>query len=217
MQLTFSPPRRVKPRCERGASGVEYALLISLVLVGSSASFDMMDESVGQHYAETADDIGQSDLGHFRVTTTTCGSCPTTTTSSTTTTTSTTTAPTTTSTTTTSTTTLPPTTTAATPAATTTYTDQSSGNNGNATAKVKLRLQGEDGKGLKGADVRVTMTTASGRTQTFDYTITTNNGQTTLTWSNRRGSDFPVTVTIVSVTLDGASHTPSPATFTLTL
>ena len=207
--------------------------MISLVLVGSSASFDMMDESVGQHYAETADDIGQSDLGHFRVTTTTCGSCPATTTSSTTTTapstTSTTTAPTTTlpptttapattSTSTTTTSTLPPpTTTAAKPTATTTYTDQSSGNNSNATAKVKLRLQGEDGKGLKGADVRVTMTTASGRTQTFDYTITTNNGQTTLTWSNRRGSDFPVTVTIDSVTLDGASHTPSPATFTLTL
>ena len=186
--------------------------MISLVLVGSSASFDMMEESVGQHYAETADDIGQSDLGHFRVTTTTCGSCPATTTSSTTTT-----APSTTSTTTAPPTTLPPTTTAAKPTATTTYTDQSSGNNSNATAKVKLRLQGEDGKGLNGADVRVTMTTASGRTQTFDYTITTNNGQTTLTWSNRRGSDFPVTVTIDSVTLDGASHTPSPATFTLTL
>jgi hypothetical protein len=61
---------------------------VSLVLVGSSASLEMMDERVEAHYSETAQDIGRTDLSHFAPPTTTCGVCPTTTTTTTTTTTS---------------------------------------------------------------------------------------------------------------------------------
>ena len=223
MQLTFYPPRRVKPRCDRGASGVEYALVLSLLLVGSSASFDMMDEAVGEHYTETANDIGQSDLDYFRVPTTTCAPCASTTTTTapatTTTTSTTTTAPattTSTSTTTTTTTAKPPTTTVATNTASSSFTDQSTGDNRNATAKVKIRLNDSSGNSLKGATVKVTMTTRSGASTTFTYTVP-NSGQNTLTWTNRVGSDFPVTVRIESVTLDSNSYTPDQQTYVLSL
>jgi Flp pilus assembly pilin Flp len=55
---------------ERGVSGVEYGLIISLILVGSMANIEMMDERVQEHYTETAADIGQIDLAYFEVTTT---------------------------------------------------------------------------------------------------------------------------------------------------
>ena len=93
----------------RGASGVEYALVISLVLTGSLGSIEMMEPRIEKNYEDTATDIGQVDLDYFRVTTsaaptsstttsptTTTTSPATTTTSPATTTTSTTTAPTTT-------------------------------------------------------------------------------------------------------------------------
>ena len=113
-------------RSDRGASGVEYALVISLVLTGSSASFELMDDRVSEHYTDTANDIGVSDLDYFEVTTTTCDQCETTTTTEapTTTTTTTTLAPTTTTTqaatTTTTTTEAPTTTTTEAPTTTTT-------------------------------------------------------------------------------------------------
>jgi Flp pilus assembly pilin Flp len=66
---------RLRRRGDRGASGVEYALVVSLVLTGSTATFEMMDDRVSEHYTETADDIGESDLAAFHVTTTTCDGC----------------------------------------------------------------------------------------------------------------------------------------------
>jgi Flp pilus assembly pilin Flp len=55
---------------DRGATGVEYAPVLSLVLVGSSASLEMIDERVETHYSETAQDIGRSDASDFALTTT---------------------------------------------------------------------------------------------------------------------------------------------------
>ena len=54
----------------RGASAVEYGLVISLLLVGSLATIDSMDERIEDNYQDTADDIGQVDLAHFNVSTT---------------------------------------------------------------------------------------------------------------------------------------------------
>lgn len=61
---------RVRRQGDRGASGVEYALVISLVLTGSTMSFEMMDERIEEHYQETAEDIGESDLEQFSPSTT---------------------------------------------------------------------------------------------------------------------------------------------------
>lgn len=102
--------RHLTDRGDRGATGVEYALVVSLLLAGSTASIEMMDDSIEGHYSESASDIGRSDLNDFNVTTTVCvNSCSSTTTSTTTTTT--TAAPTTTTTVAQSTTTAAPTTT----------------------------------------------------------------------------------------------------------
>jgi phosphate-selective porin len=61
---------RLRRQGDRGASGVEYALVISLVLTGSTMSFEMMDERIEEHYQETAEDIGESDLEQFSPSTT---------------------------------------------------------------------------------------------------------------------------------------------------
>jgi hypothetical protein len=55
---------------DRGVTLVEYALVVSLVLVGSTASFELMDEKIEDHYEETASDVGQVDLNEFDVATT---------------------------------------------------------------------------------------------------------------------------------------------------
>jgi hypothetical protein len=62
---------RLRYRGDRGASGVEYGFIISLLLMGSAASFEMMDTRLGEHYQEASVDIGRVDLDHFDVTTTT--------------------------------------------------------------------------------------------------------------------------------------------------
>ncbi len=245
MQLTPLALRRVWSRGDRGASGVEYALVISLVLTGSTASFEMMDQQVETHYSETADDIGRSDMAYFDVTTTTCGSCPTTTTTTTTTTvapTTTTAVPTTTLAPTTTTTTTAPTTTTAAPtttlAATTTTTaaptttttakpagtpagsefeDQSSSKKGVATAKVKITLVDEEGDALRHAVVTVTMRTKSGVTDTVTYTIGNKNGTESLSWGGLAGNDFPITIVIDSVKLGSESYTPDQGTYVLKL
>ena len=59
--------RQLTSRGDRGASGVEYALIVSLLLAGSSASIEMMDDSVEAHYEESANDIGRSDLSHLHI------------------------------------------------------------------------------------------------------------------------------------------------------
>ena len=225
----FTSPVR---RCgDRGASGVEYALIISLLLTGSSLSFEMMDQRVEEHYTDTANDIGEADLSRFDVTTTTCVDCEgeeTTTTTSTTTTlaptttqaptTTTTQAPTTTSTTTTTTTAKPATTTTAKPAsqpATSSYENKSSSSKNSATAKVEIELEGANDESLRNATVVVTMTTRTGEAKSFTYTAGRN--ATTLTWSGLQSSQFPVSLTVDSVTLGGASYAATPQRFVMTL
>ena len=249
----FTSPVR---RCgDRGASGVEYALIISLLLTGSSLSFEMMDQRVEEHYTDTANDIGEADLSRFDVTTTTCVDCegeetttttsttttlaptttqaPTTTTTQAPTTTSTTTqaptttptttstttqAPTTTSTTTTTTTAKPATTTTAKPAsqpATSSYENKSSSSKNSATAKVEIELEGANDESLRNATVVVTMTTRTGEAKSFTYTAGRN--ATTLTWSGLQSSQFPVSLTVDSVTLGGASYAATPQRFVMTL
>jgi Flp pilus assembly pilin Flp len=238
MHTAFRLSRQATRRGDRGASGVEYALVISLVLVGSTASIEMMDTRVEEHYDETADDIGQADLGHFAVTTTTCIGCGVTSTSTTTTvvatsipttttnapstttsvvlgssTTSTTAAPSTTTSTTTTrptttTTTVPPTTTAEPkPSASSSYEDLSTSGKKNATAKVRIDIDDDAGGGLRGASVEVTMTTKSGETKRFTYTVG-KSGEKTLSWSGLDHDEFPVTVTIDSIELDETSYEP---------
>lgn len=78
---------------QRGASGVEYALVISLLLVGSVTSIEAMDERIEDNYEATADDIGQPNLSAFAVSTTTVATTPSSSSSTSTTTTTTSTPP----------------------------------------------------------------------------------------------------------------------------
>jgi hypothetical protein len=168
-------------RGERGASG----LVMALMLVGSTASFEMMDENIEDYYQESAENIGRADLSYFDVTTTACqSSCGTTTTTTTTTEppTTTTTAPPTTTTTTT--TTVPST------HATSQLTDLSYEAFSGWKAKARIELDLPDGSPLAGAEV-------------------------TVTWGRRDGDKFPMTFTIDSVTYDGESWTVSDDTITL--
>lgn len=231
-------------RGDRGASGVEYALIISLLLTGSSLSFEMMDQRVEEHYTDTASDIGEADLSRFDVTTTTCADCEgeeTTTTTSTTTTlaptttqaptTTTTQAPTTTSTTTTSTTTttttttVPATTTTAggggggggssDPAAAVSIEDQSDGSWNDWRARTRIEFDDEDGGNLRDATFQVTWVTADGNTRTRTFEANSN-GIKTISWSGRDNADFPIVVTIDWLEdEDGNPHTPDPSTYTI--
>jgi hypothetical protein len=196
-------------RGERGASGLEYGLVMALMLVGSTASFEMMDENIEDYYEESAENIGRADLSYFDVTTTACqSSCGTTTTTTTTTEppTTTTTAPPTTTTTTT--TTVPST------HATSQLTDLSYEAFSGWKAKARIELDLPDGSPLAGAEVTVTWTDAEGDTRTRSYT-TNSAGKTGPTWGRRDGDKFPMTFTIDSVTYDGESWTVSDDTITL--
>lgn len=222
---------RFRLRGDRGASGVEYALVISLVLTGSTASFEMMDERIEDHYEDAAQDIGQADLDHFDVTTTTCVACASTTTTTTTTTlppATTTAAPTTTSTTTTSTTTTSTTTTTTTttapPAPTTTapgsstasadYTNFTFEDWNGWKAKVRIEFDDDDGDAITGAVFDVTWVTADGDTKTQSYT-TNSYGKKSIAWSRRDAADFPITITITAIDDDGESFTLDPSTYSI--
>lgn len=137
---------RTRSLGDRGVTLVEYALVVSLVVVGSMSSLDGLDGELEKHYTETATDIGYASAHSFDVPTTTVDPNTTTTSTTTSTTSTTTTLPassststtstTTTSTTTTSTTTTapPPTTSTSTtttaPPATTTTTAPGGGGGG---------------------------------------------------------------------------------------
>lgn len=229
--------KRAFGRGDRGTSGVEYALILSLLLTGSSLSFEMMDDSVSEHYTDTANDIGVSNLDYFDVTTTAGPSTTTTAAPSTTTTaapvTTTTQAPTTTSTTTTSTTTTSTTTTTTTTIPATTTTAGGGGGSSDPAAeltitnlsyeawngwkaKTKIKFKDEDGNTLSNATFQVTWTTADGDTKTKTYEANSS-GTKTPTWGKRNSDDFPIVMTIDWVLDDdGNAHTPNPATYTIT-
>ncbi len=230
--------RRAKRSNDRGVTLVEYALVISTVLVGSLSSVGALDTTVENNYISTADDIGQPDLSVFDVTTTTGagGGAPTTTTTTTTTaapssstttaapTTTTTAAPTTTTTAApTTTTTAAPTTTTAAPPTTTSgvlegtdieYKDRSYERKGKLYAKIRLEIKDADGDDLEDATVTVEFTLADGSTGTA--TGETNSwGRVAFKWSGLDEDDFDVEVTIISITEDGTNYDPGSETYLL--
>ncbi len=216
---------------DRGATIVEYALIIGAVVVGSLSSMGALNTSIGNNYKTTADDIGQPDLAVFDVTTTTlAGSSGTTTTSTTTSTAAptTTTAPTTTSTsttTTTSTTTAPTTTTTAAPPTTTAppsagesltikAKDRSYKWKGRYHAKIKFKLRDSSGDSLDGADITVRFTLADGTIGTASGE-TNSWGRVAFAWRWLSEDDFDVTVKILSVTDGDTNYDPGGSTYTL--
>ncbi|MEM9200779.1 MAG: discoidin domain-containing protein [Actinomycetota bacterium] len=54
-----------RARHDRGASGIEYALVVAVLVVGSMASLESIDERMEDNYQSTADDIGNPDLADF--------------------------------------------------------------------------------------------------------------------------------------------------------
>ncbi|GJM37485.1 MAG: hypothetical protein DHS20C19_08520 [Acidimicrobiales bacterium] len=208
--MNFARRLSTRFRGDRGASGVEYALLLTLMFAGSTTTFEMMDDNVGEHYEESAHDIGRTSLEDFDVTTTTCADCETTTT--------TTEAPTTTAApTTTTTTTLPPTTTTtAAPdfQAEVTYDDLSFEMRRGWKAKIRVGFVDEHGDPLKGARAVVTMTTADGDTKEWEFNLG-RTGEKTLAWGNRPVDQFPIVVRVESITFDDEELTPDRESYTL--
>ena len=216
----------------RGASGVEYALVISLLLAGSVSSIELMEPRIESNYEDTAHDIGQIDLDYFEVTTTmgvssTTTEAPTTTSTppstsappASSTTSSTSTSSTTTTSTTTSTTTPLPTTTSdpAVPVAQTTYEDRTtwSSSCGCPRARVRITLDDEAGFNLSYAWVEVEFITQSGAAYTGGK-YASSSGQ--VGFARRMDADeFPVTVRITYLEdwNSGAEYVPSNAEFTL--
>lgn len=198
MNLTRTLIKRLRRQGDRGASGVEYGLVVGLMLLGSTTAIEMMGSRLQEHYEEASEDIGQTDLGHFEVTTTTTLAPLTTTTTTTTT------AP-------------PTTTTAAKPLGERVdikFQDKSYENNNGYRAKVKITLRDENGKKLKDAKITITMTTSGGETNTFTYK-TGESGNQTFTWIELDRRDFDVHVEIVSITKGKAIYVPSESEFTL--
>ncbi|MEQ8842489.1 MAG: hypothetical protein RIB98_16015 [Acidimicrobiales bacterium] len=196
---------RLRRSGERGASGVEYGLIVALLLTGSTATFEMMDDRVSEHYDDTASDIGQADLAYFDVTTTTCSPCSTTTVATTTV--PATTAPP---------TTAAPTTTAAPsdPPAEIGFQNKTSERRDGWRARVKITLDDDNGDKLRRTDFQITWVTANGDTRVRKYT-TNNGGNKTPSWSGLDRDDFPVKITIDWIDDDGEPYTPTPATYTI--
>lgn len=221
MKLSLFAPGRTRPRGDRGASGVEYALIISPVLVGSMSSFELMDQRVEANYSETAGNIGNPDLDAFNATTTACASCPTTTTTSAAAPTTTTAPPTTAAPTTT--TTRSPTTSTTTTTTTTKPGTTASAQGSNSSGYDKkdksysvagtFTLETPDGKDIQKADVTYTIRLKTGQTKTFIAT-TGNKGRVSIDWSGfPSNAIYPATITITSVTLNGETFAPSPSVF----
>jgi len=237
-------PQRVRARRargDRGVTGVEYTLILAAMVTGSTATFQLMDNRVEEHYVNTAEDVSQIDLAYFDVTTTvdpnaastTTTAAPTTTTTAAPTTSAAASSTTSTSTSTTTTTAAPTTTTTAAPtttaAATTTTTvatesseidwsDRSSWRSGCGCyrAKTKLKIKDDDGDKLTSADVAVIFTLSDGSEYAGSGT-TNSSGKVGFSLSGLSSSDFDVVVTITSIVgNDGTTYSPDIASFTLT-
>ena len=209
----------VAKRCSggRGATLVEYALIVALVVVPSIGALSRLDDVSDDYYTDASDDIG--DLPQLGIDTSSNSSVPsgsTTTTAAPTTTTAapttTTTAPTTTTTTPTTTTTAPTTTTTLLRSTISELTNVSS-NNGtsyNAAARVKI-IRNSTGTAVNGAAVTIRMVDRFGNSSNRSCT-TDSTGRCTGTWS-RSDSNGPVTATVTAVTAspiwDGAQQSVS--------
>jgi Flp pilus assembly pilin Flp len=181
----------------RGATLVEYALIVALIVVPSIGAISRLDDASGDYYEDASDDIG--DLPQLGVdnspVTSTPGSSTTTTVAPTTTA-----APTTT-------TTAPPTTTTTAPTTTTTLlrsriseltnVSTNNGSSYNAVARVKI-VRNSNGAAVSGAAVTIRMTDKFGNTSNRSCT-TDSTGRCSGTWS-RTDSQGPVTATVTAVT-----------------
>ena len=202
------PSRRPRGRAAaRGATLVEYSLIIAVLVFGSLSAISRLDSQSGDYYEGASDDIGdlpQSGIApgpsttspSTTTTTTTTTTVPTSTTTSTTTTT----VPT--STTTSTTTTTVPTTTTTTVSARSTITELSDISNGggrddyNAIARVRIR-HNVTNNAVGGATVTIRMVDDNGSVRTRTCT-TDSAGRCSVSW-NRPESRSPVTATVTDV------------------
>ncbi len=198
--------RRVRRfRGSRGATLVEYALIVALIVVPSIGALTRIEDASGDYYTDASDDIG--DLPQLGIDTSSNSSVPsggsTTTTVAPTTTTTTTAPPTTTTTAPTTTTTAPTTTTTLLRSRVSELTNVSSNNGSsyNAAARVKI-VRNSNGTAVSNASVTIRMVdrfnNSSNRTCTTDST-----GRCTGTWS-RSDNNGPVTATVTAVTSNPA-------------
>lgn len=192
-------------RDSRGVTVVEYALIISLVVVPSIGALRRLNTNSRSYYSNASDDIG--DLPQSGIDTSPDSSAPP---ASTTTTvpvsTTTTAAPTTTTTAPTTTTTAAPTTTTTMPTTTTTLLrskilslediSSNSGTSYNAVARVKI-VRTDTGLAVNNATVTFSMRDAFNSTTTKTCT-TDSTGRCSVTWS-RADSRSPVTATVTAV------------------
>ena len=183
--------RRVRRfRGSRGATLVEYALIVALIVVPSIGALTRIEDASGDYYTDASDDIG--DLPQLGIDTSSNSSVPSG--GSTTTTV----APTTTTT-----TTAPTTTTTALRSRVSELTNVSSNNGSsyNAAARVKI-VRNSNGTAVSNASVTIRMVdrfnNSSNRTCTTDST-----GRCTGTWS-RSDNNGPVTATVTAVTSNPA-------------
>ena len=192
-------------RCRggRGATLVEYALIVALVVVPSIGALSRLDDVSDDYYTDASDDIG--DLPQLGIDTSSNSSVP----SGSTTTTA---APTTTTTAPTTTTTAPTTTTTLLRSTISELTNVSS-NNGtsyNAAARVKI-IRNSTGTAVNGAAVTIRMVDRFGNSSNRSCT-TDSTGRCTGTWS-RSDNNGPVTATVTAVTAnpiwDGAQQSVS--------
>jgi len=190
----------------RGATLVEYALIVALVVVPSVAAITRLDDASGDYYENASDDIG--DLPQLGIDTGAGTSVPSGGSTSTTVA-PTTTVPPTTSTTAppTTTTTAPPTTTTTAPTTTTTLlrsriseltnVSTNSGSSYNAIARVRI-VRNSNGTVVQGASVSVRMVDDNGSVTTRSCT-TDSTGRCTVTWG-RSDNRSPVVATVTNVT-----------------
>lgn len=191
-------------RDSRGATLVEYALVVALVVVPSIGAISRVNDNSGDYYSRASDDIG--DLPQTGIDNTPVSSTPQASTSTTAApTTSTTAAPTTTTTAPTTTTTIPTTTTTM-PTTTTTLLrsriseltniSTNNGSNYNAIARVKI-VRTDTGLAVNNASVTVYMVDNRNSTSTRSCS-TDSTGRCSVTWS-RSDNRSPVTATVTNV------------------
>jgi Flp pilus assembly pilin Flp len=205
---------------ERGATGVEYALVVSLVVVGSIAAIKRLETNADNYYDDTSEQIGDlpgentptpsntapggsSTSTSIAASTTTTTAAPTSTTAAPTT--STTAAPTT--------TTTAPTTTTVANKSTIANMENRSGNGGSSDWDASVRVTIRDtanNANVAGAGVTVLFTASNGSTTTRNCTTLSPSGRCTVTWTvseSRTYVDATVTNVVASPTWDGASET----------